>query len=466
METLFLNRVSHLAFFSFLCLSLSCLDREKSPAENHKNPLCPFFTEEGRVFSTQGIHLFRGINVAQSLKDPPFTQGVTEGDLRRIRDLGMNAIRFLIFYRAVEPEPGKWDEGYLESVQGFLDLAYHLKIRVILDMHQDLYGGPFLPHGNPTWSCPESEGVGVEFLQPWFLNYLNPVVGECFQRFFTDEERIEKFSKMWQVVARRFADHPALLGFELLNEPFPGSLPPLEFDEEILARWVERIGTAIREVAPCTLILFEPSVLGSNIGLPSRMRPVQLSNLIYAPHLYLAETEGGAPYRRRSPGFFEELLRVKLQEAFRHHAGIFIGEWGNVGEWGEANPDSAEALIADFLASAESLLISSFYWEIGGLFQKDRTLRAFARAFIRPTLELYQGEILEYRYSMEKRELFLRLLVQKGDILEFLLPKGMRLHSLSLDSFSVTEEEERVTLVYQGSQKEEHKLNLRFSYPF
>lgn len=446
-----------------LSLQLSCGHTKGGSGEDRKTYRCPFSTDRGKLLSSRGIHLFRGVNVSQRLKNPPFTEGVTEEDLYRVRGLGMNAIRLLIFYRAVEPEEGRWNERYLQWVKDLLDLAHNLRIWVILDMHQDLYGGPFLPHGNPTWSCPESEGVKVELLQPWFLNYLHPVVGECFRRFFTDEDRIQKFSKMWQVVALRFADHPALLGFELLNEPFPGSLPPMEFDEEILARWVERVGSAIREVAPCAPILFEPSVLGSSIGLPSRMRVVHLDRLIYAPHFYLVETEQGAPYEPRGSWFFENLLRVKQEEAFRHRSPLFIGEWGNIMEWGDREPGRAKALIEDFLGSAESLLASTFYWEIHGLTHADGTLREFAQAFLRPTLELYQGEIFSYRYDSRRRELHIVGRFARGDSLTFLLPEGMRV-AYPPDSFFLLERGERIELTYQGDQGKVIEFTIPFAH--
>jgi len=36
----------------------------------------------------------------------------------------------------------------------------------------------------------------------------------------------DKFANYWAKVASEFADNPYVLGFELLNEPFPGNIYP------------------------------------------------------------------------------------------------------------------------------------------------------------------------------------------------------------------------------------------------
>lgn len=421
--------------------------------------------QSGEIVSSGRIYRFRGINVSQVLKKPPFTLGIGAEDFRLIRSMGMNAIRLLLSYRAVEPEPGKYDEGYLEWLGSMLDLAHDFELKVLLDMHQDLYGGPFLPHGNPTWSCPESAQVSPQLLTPWFLNYLNPIVGECFARFFSDPERIEKFIAMWVRVALRVGEHPAVLGFELLNEPFPGTLSPLDFDEEILAQWIEKVGGALSRVAPSKLIAFEPSVLGTSIGFPSRMRPLRLPRPLYAPHLYLVETEGGLPYPNRGEEYFVTFLDLKRKEAERHNAPLWIGEWGNVMAWGDEDPERARNLIADFLAAADELGISSTYWEYKpGLFTPTGKLRAFATALIRPTLEWFSGKVTKFRYEEERSTLRFHWSAQPGDSLGIALPTGW---DFSLDPDLPLRFERNsdtsLILTYTGSSGATFEVSLRFA---
>lgn len=421
-----------LSFVSFLFLVFlpfpSCAPPEK-PSQEEERCAPRIEVQEGRIVVAGKSLLLRGINFSGVLKDPPFTEGVTSADLFFVRSLGMNAVRFLIFYRAVEPEPGQFSEPYLRWLDTMLEAAQRAGVWVLLDMHQDLYGGPFLPHGNPTWSCPESEGKGQLYLTPWFLNYLNPWVGECFARFFTDPERIRAFTTMWEVVAERYRYHPQVLGFELLNEPFPGALPPLKFDEQILRDWTNQVGQALERRAPCKAIAFEPMALGSSIGLPSRMLPVTLRKPLYAPHLYLVETESGEPYRERGSGYFKELLALKKSEGLRHQAATLIGEWGNILEWGDRDPRLAETLVRDFYEAADLLLLSTFYWNYGsrggrGLFTSEGALRPFVGAFIRPTLSAYTGEIKELHWEGGELMLTFTWVTQGQGELEIVLPKG------------------------------------------
>ena len=62
--------------------------------------------------------ILRGFNTASSAKSAP--DGMpkfTEADLEREHaDMGTNFVRFLISWRSVEPEPGQYDQKYLDRV--------------------------------------------------------------------------------------------------------------------------------------------------------------------------------------------------------------------------------------------------------------------------------------------------------------------------------------------------------------
>ena len=59
------------------------------------------------------------------------------------RDWGMNAVRLLTTWAAVEPEQGVYDEAYLDALAERLDWAKDAGLHVVLDMHQDVYGEGF-----------------------------------------------------------------------------------------------------------------------------------------------------------------------------------------------------------------------------------------------------------------------------------------------------------------------------------
>src|SRR5437764_1126681 len=106
----------------------------------------------------------------------------------------------------------------------------------------------------------------------------------------------DHYAAAWAHVAQRFASNPHVLGYEILNEPFPGSEwstcastegCPL-FDEKLSA-FDRKVDEAIRVVDPRTLVWYEPNVsfdFGANTHVTS---PGTLSG--FAFHAYCLANE-------------------------------------------------------------------------------------------------------------------------------------------------------------------------------
>lgn len=94
-------------------------------------------------------NLAHGFSTASSAKSsvdglPIFT----EEDLdREHADMGTNFVRFLISWRAVEPEQGVIDQGYLDAVEERVGWYAERGYTVMLDMHQDLWSQHITPSG-------------------------------------------------------------------------------------------------------------------------------------------------------------------------------------------------------------------------------------------------------------------------------------------------------------------------------
>ncbi len=155
---------------------------------------------------------------------------VEEETIKYLAEKGFNIVRLGMTWDAVEPEPGKYNDEFLDGVRRIMDMCEKYSIYVYLDMHQDLYSAFTGQYGDgaPLWAC-LSDGHKVKPTKiVWAEGYFwGKAIHACFDNFWTNKEYngkglLDYFADMWAYVAQRLGDHPALFGFDMLNEPFPG----------------------------------------------------------------------------------------------------------------------------------------------------------------------------------------------------------------------------------------------------
>ena len=102
--------------------------------------------------------ILHGLNVSGSSKYYPDRVGWTGKDdiLRMNRDWGFNFARMLVLWDGLEPEKGVLDEAYLDRIAERLDWYQEAGIKVVLDMHQDLYSIKFGGDGAPLWAIEDN----------------------------------------------------------------------------------------------------------------------------------------------------------------------------------------------------------------------------------------------------------------------------------------------------------------------
>jgi len=82
---------------------------------------------------------------------------------------------------------------------------------------------------------------------------------------------LDKFSNYWAKLASEFKTSKYILGFEIINEPFPGSdnlirLLPWVADRTVLQPFYNRVQKSIREVDDERIIFFESVTWVFTIG--------------------------------------------------------------------------------------------------------------------------------------------------------------------------------------------------------
>jgi endoglycosylceramidase len=238
--------------------------------------------------------ILRGVNLSGAQKSPPYLDSKSEADYQRVRtDWGMNAIRFLMTWAAVEPDDGRYDDAYLDNVAMRLDWAQASGLSVVLDMHEDVYGEGFGFDGAPRWACDASRYTAFMPQTPWYLNTLDPNVEACVDDFYTQKK--DRFVAAWRHVAERLGKSPAVIGFDVLNEPEWGTYSIFDFEQDRLTPLYRDVVHAVRAAAPGWVAFLEPSS-SRNAGIATGLTAFDFPDVMYAPHAYDTGAESGAGF--------------------------------------------------------------------------------------------------------------------------------------------------------------------------
>jgi endoglycosylceramidase len=252
-----------------------------------------FIDEYGRTV------ILHGVNVGQ--KRQPFIPSADEftaRDVQRIRSWGFNLVRLGVIWRGIAPERGSIDSDYLDRLCDLVQLFDEHEIHVLIDMHQDLYSRDFGGDGAPSWAVYD-DGIPFHRTSPWPIDYTAPAVTKAFDHLWLDDHDLHAaYSDAVRAVAMAVGDVPAVVGYELFNEPMPGTATIDEFERQYLPQFYNRVIYALREVDASTPIWVEPMPL-SNLGKPSTLRNVQAKQLVFSFHNYATGFESVNPFADR-----------------------------------------------------------------------------------------------------------------------------------------------------------------------
>jgi endoglycosylceramidase len=392
--------VATLAISGCALVAAGCGDETAPPLEP-----TGWHVREGFLRAPDGrTVLLRGANVASAHKSAPYFGFHQPADFARMsQEWGFNAVRLLILWAAIEPERGSYDETYLDEVALRLDWAADAGLWVVLDMHQDLYGEGFGGDGAPRWTCDEARYQAFEPVEPWFLNYLSEHVSACIDGFWNDGDLRGHYIEAWRRVATRFAAHPAVVGFDPMNEPQWGSAAITGFEATTLQPFYEEVVAAVRAEAPDWIAFIEPS--GSrNAGLPTGLTTFSFGDVVYAPHSYNAQAEQGAGF---DPAHREGLIAnvaALAGEAAALGAALWIGEYGG----NAAHPGIVDYMDAQYDAIG-AVRAGSAYWAYdrdegyGLLGEEGDEKPLLFEALVRPYPRLVAGELVALDYDENAR---------------------------------------------------------------
>ena len=287
------------------------------------------------------VAILHGVNMVN--KQPPYApsaQGFGDDDAAFLQRFGFDAVRLGLIYKAVEPSPGGYDENYLNAIAATeANLARH-GVFSQLDFHQDLFNERFQGEGWPDWAVQDD---GLPNPQNGFpTNYLtNPALNRAFDHFWANDAGpggvgLEtRYAAAWGHVASRFASAKHTLGFDLMNEPWPGTAyPPCAvltgcpgFDNDVLVPFYRSVIGAIRSADPGKLLWYEPNVI-FNFGADTNIPAMGDRSLGMSFHLYCLAGLVAGTAGQTCPALNEQVLQNADKHAQTTGDALMLSEFG------------------------------------------------------------------------------------------------------------------------------------------
>ena len=245
----------------------------------------------------------------------------TEDDIETLHRWGATLVRFQIVrgfgkigVGADLDEYFRWLDGRLDNLQDVLGWCVARGMKVCVDLHSP-------PGGNS----------GLRQAEQYAM--------------FDDDRHAAAFVDAWRRIARRFAGHPALYGYDLVNEP--NQRGPVKNSYWELQR---RAAEAIRKIDPSATIVVEANLSAAPTAF-RYLSPLALDNVIYEVHFYSPgdythQGVGNRPRHSESrplvwPGVSPEgrvwdkehmrrILKPVRDFQLRHRCRIYVGEFSAV----------------------------------------------------------------------------------------------------------------------------------------
>lgn len=231
-----------------------------------------------------------------------------EEDIAFIKKCGASVVRLPLNYRHLEDNalPFSYLEQGFERIKTIVDICAKHEIYVILDLHA-VQGWQ-----NTDWHSDNANRISLFWDNPHFQ---------------------DRFVALWQEIAKRYKENPAVAGYNVMNEPVVNT-PHGRLSFDYVKKWdpinkvYKRVVEAIREIDSDHIIFLE----GDNYStLFDGLDPPFAENLVYSSHAYNFAGFGPGIYPGTIKG--EKWDLNKQEQVFLNSEGARFAEKHNVPLW-------------------------------------------------------------------------------------------------------------------------------------
>lgn len=412
------------------------------------------FTTKGTAFvdSKGRQRIFNGVNfVCKSAKPDAdgairFKTDITDELMAELAKNGINIIRLGVTWEGIEPKMDEYNTVYLDGVKNTLDICEKYGVYAFIDWHQDLFSCHNLTSGDgaPKWACARSLDKPHDPYLIWAEGYFaHPGVHKCFDAFWNNEPVCgrgiqDRYCDMLAYTVKYLSGSKAVMGYDVMNEPFPGSdggkvfrrlvMRGIEtgllsrridrkkiiadllagrvmdalsvaddslvyhrvigagyelikkFDTEKYYPFLMRAARAVREAADGGIIFAENSYY-SNLGIPYGVPALRDENgenphdFAFAPHGYDITVDTPLT-NEASPHRVNHIFDEHERSQKRLGVPVLVGEWGGMVDGGEKYP-ALEYLVDKF----DRNKWSQTYWHYINNFTSTKIGQIICRAY-------------------------------------------------------------------------------------
>lgn len=246
---------------------------------------------EAPTYMYKKIEEIVGPKSAKNFWDTYLKNWTSKMDIESMAKWGANHVRLPLTYKTLTTADGTYLESGFEDIERIVSWCRQYGLYVVLDLHA-------APGGQNAWHFCDSDGTARLWEEPdkywpWTIN-------------------------LWKEIARRYANDPIIMGYDLLNETL---LPPGHCAEELRNLSIA-ITRGIREVDRKHIVFIEGNVYATDF---TDLEPFD-DNMAYSFHLY--KYNGPKPEKRDIQKYLDLRYRTQIP--------LWNGETGdNNAKWWE-----------------------------------------------------------------------------------------------------------------------------------
>ena len=304
----------------------------------------------------------RGLGLGARYRGVMSGNDLSEEAFQTLRAWNANLIRYQLLARQRDVStPDKylaWIDDEMKTIDEILDRAQRHGFKIVIDLHT---------------------GPGT-------------IISDVASNILGSGTRLDVLDETWRRLATRYRNHPAVYGYDLLNEPKVSEY--LSGTENPWWTITDRLVKVIRPIDPTTPIITEPNF--------RNFRPIDDPHIIYSPHYYSPHSYthqgvGGRKNLWAYPGFIDgqwwdketirEALRPDITFALTHKVPMFVGEF-SAAIWNEG----ADQYLRDCIE-----IFEEYGW--------DWTYHAFREASIWDVeMEVRNGRVVRAKESTPRQD--------------------------------------------------------------